>query len=70
MLRATREFLATGLQVTPAPVHVLIPRKYLLADYLPSAEAMLYSNRAVYELVGERVRELFVVLHLRRQNPG
>jgi uncharacterized SAM-binding protein YcdF (DUF218 family) len=24
MLRATREFLATGLQVTPAPVHVLV----------------------------------------------
>ena len=26
MLRATREFLAAGLEVTPAPVHVLGPR--------------------------------------------
>jgi uncharacterized SAM-binding protein YcdF (DUF218 family) len=70
MLRATREFLATGLQVTPAPVHVLIHHKYLPADYLPSGQGMMYSNRAIYELVGERVRELFVVLHFRRQNSG
>lgn len=68
MLRATREFLATGLQVTPAPVHVIGPRSYSALDYFPAAEAMLYSNRAVYELLGEPVRELLVVLHLRRQH--
>jgi uncharacterized SAM-binding protein YcdF (DUF218 family) len=69
MLRAMREFLATGLQVTAAPVHVLGRRGYGPTDYLPSAEAMILSNRAVYELVGERVRELLAVLHLRRQHP-
>jgi uncharacterized SAM-binding protein YcdF (DUF218 family) len=69
MLRATREFLATGLQVTPAPVDVLGPRAYGPSDFFPAPEAMMYSNRAVYELVGERVRELFVLLHLRRQHP-
>ncbi len=67
MLRATREFLATGLQVTPAPVHVLVRHIYRVSDYLPSAEAMMYSNRAVYELIGERVREIFAVLDVRRQ---
>jgi uncharacterized SAM-binding protein YcdF (DUF218 family) len=70
MLRARREFLATGLQVTAAPVHVLGGRAYAAPDFFPSAEGMLYSNRAVYELLGERVRELLVLLHLRRQHPG
>ncbi len=69
MLRAMREFSATGLAVTAAPVHVLVPRDAGLRWYLPGPEAMLRSNRAVYELIGERVRELFVVLHLRRQQP-
>ena len=72
MTRATREFLATGLQVTPAPVHVLAPHVYYyeIYAYLPSAEAMMYSNRAIYELVGERVREILVALKVRRQQGG
>jgi uncharacterized SAM-binding protein YcdF (DUF218 family) len=69
MLRAMREFLATGLQVTAAPVHVLGRRDYAAFDYFPSAEAMWYSNRAIYELLGERARELMVMLNLRRQHP-
>ncbi|HEY1900368.1 MAG TPA: YdcF family protein [Steroidobacteraceae bacterium] len=70
MLRATREFLATGLQVTAAPVHVLPRRGYADSGLLPTADAMMYSNRAIYELLGERVRELFVLLHIRRQQPS
>jgi uncharacterized SAM-binding protein YcdF (DUF218 family) len=70
MLRATREFLATGLQVIPAPVHVLVRRPHVFSDFLPSAEAMMYSNRAIYELVGERVREILVALNVRRQQAG
>lgn len=70
MLRAVREFSAAGLTVTAAPVHVLARREINLFSYLPSSDGMLRSNRAVYELIGERVRELFVVLHLRRQQPG
>ncbi len=31
--------------------------------FLPSAESIQRSNRAIYELIGERVRELFVVSH-------
>jgi uncharacterized SAM-binding protein YcdF (DUF218 family) len=75
MLRATREFMATGLAVTPAPDMVLIGNKetpsnpYPLFEYMPSAEGMQRSNRAVYELLGERVRELFAFLNLRRQQP-
>jgi len=76
MLRSAREFMATGLTVTAAPVQVLIHSEetpyepYPLFEYLPSAEGMQRSNRAVYELLGERVRELLAFLHLRRQQPG
>ena len=31
---------------------------------------MVYSNRAIYELLGEPVRELMAALHVRRQHPG
>ena len=67
MLRATREFMATGLQVTAAPVHMVGRREYSLSAFLPTAEAMMYSNRAIYELVGEPFRQLLVALNLRRQ---
>ncbi|MEJ0005789.1 MAG: YdcF family protein [Steroidobacteraceae bacterium] len=70
MLRATREFLATGLKVTPAPVHMADTRDFTVFSFLPSSEAMVYSNRAVYELLGEPVRELLAALHVRRQRPG
>jgi uncharacterized SAM-binding protein YcdF (DUF218 family) len=76
MLRSMREFTATGLAVTAAPVQVLIGPEdtpyepYPLFEYLPSAEGLLRSNRAVYELLGEPVRVLLAVLHLRRQQPG
>jgi uncharacterized SAM-binding protein YcdF (DUF218 family) len=70
MVRAVREFSATGLKVTAAPVQMQFGHEKPPFLYLPSADAMLRSNRAVYELIGERVRELLVVLHLRRQQPG
>jgi uncharacterized SAM-binding protein YcdF (DUF218 family) len=69
MVRALREFAATGLAVTAAPVQLETAHEEPPWRYLPSVEGMQRSNRAIYELVGERVRELFVVLHLRRQRP-
>jgi uncharacterized SAM-binding protein YcdF (DUF218 family) len=70
MVRAAREFSAAGLAVTAAPVQVQARSEFDLFSFLPSPEGMLRSNRAVYELIGERVRELMAVLHLRRQQPG
>lgn len=69
MVRAMREFSATGLTVTAAPVQVLAQREDWPLRYLPTPEGIQRSNRAIYELIGERVRELFVALHLRRQQP-
>jgi uncharacterized SAM-binding protein YcdF (DUF218 family) len=76
MLRSMHEFTATGLEVTAAPVEILARSQetskapYPLFEYLPSAEGLLRSNRAVYELLGEPVRELLAFLHVRRQEPG
>ncbi len=73
MWRASQEFSATGLQVVPAPVGVVTrsdaanPESRLL-DYLPDELAFGDSCYAVYELAGQRVRELLVFTHLRRQS--
>jgi uncharacterized SAM-binding protein YcdF (DUF218 family) len=69
MRRAMGEFTATGIAVAAAPVHVQPRRDDTLFPYLPSAEGMQRSNRAIYELLGEPVREAFVALKLRRQQP-
>lgn len=69
MVRAAREFSATGLAVTAAPSQVQAKSDLNLFSFLPASEGMLRSNRAVYELIGERVRELLAALHLRRQQP-
>jgi hypothetical protein len=55
--------------VAAAPVHVQPRRDDTLFPYLPSVEGMQRSNRAIYELLGEPVREAFVALNLRRQQP-
>jgi|HubBroStandDraft_2_1064218.scaffolds.fasta_scaffold142140_1 uncharacterized SAM-binding protein YcdF (DUF218 family) len=69
MRRAMGEFTATGIAVTAAPVHVQPRHDDGLFPFLPSPDGMLRSNRALYELLGEPVREAFVALNLRRQQP-
>jgi uncharacterized SAM-binding protein YcdF (DUF218 family) len=69
MRRAMAEFSATGIAVTAAPVHLRPRHDDALFPWLPSPEGMQRSNRAIYELLGEPVREAFARLHLRRQQP-
>jgi uncharacterized SAM-binding protein YcdF (DUF218 family) len=64
--RAAQEFSAAGLQVTPAPAGVWAPRDPALLRYLPDAQALVRSYSASYELVGEPVRKLLSLSHLRR----
>jgi uncharacterized SAM-binding protein YcdF (DUF218 family) len=71
MGRAAREFRATGLSLTAAPVG-LVPAHALsnavsLLRYIPDAQALERSYEVIYEMLGERVRELLVLTHLRRQ---
>lgn len=66
--RASHEFLATGIQVVPAPVGLLAPRDANPWRYLPSPDALLRSYACTYELLGEPVRAFLQLTHLRRQS--
>jgi len=67
--RAVQEFARAGLEVEPAPVHVWTPRSLGFRYYLPDQFALLESSEAVYEILGNVVRQLLAVSHLRRQGP-
>jgi uncharacterized SAM-binding protein YcdF (DUF218 family) len=66
--RAAHEFMSSGLQVVPAPVHVWAPRAYEPSDYLPEPLALLRSSEALNEALGEVVRQVFAATHLRRHS--
>jgi uncharacterized SAM-binding protein YcdF (DUF218 family) len=65
--RAVHEFMAAGFEVVPAPVGGGVRRARTVTDIVPSADGMRRSAAAVYELIGEPVREVMAALHLRRQ---
>jgi uncharacterized SAM-binding protein YcdF (DUF218 family) len=65
--RATQEFQAAGLEVVPAPSGVYAPRETGAFRFVPSPSGLLRSHLALYELLGEPVREALAALHIRRQ---
>jgi len=67
--RAVREFTAAGLEVVPAPVGMRVSEPLGVGSFVPEVGALLHSHQAIYELIGEPVRELFAALHVRRQQP-
>jgi uncharacterized SAM-binding protein YcdF (DUF218 family) len=67
--RAAQEFASAGLEVEPAPVHLWTPRSLGFRYYLPEPLALLESTEAVYEILGNAVRQLLAVAHLRRHGP-
>jgi uncharacterized SAM-binding protein YcdF (DUF218 family) len=66
MRRSVHEFTDAGLDVVPAPAGMLASPDETLLRYIPSAEALLRSQIALYELIGEPVRFLLSASHLRR----
>jgi uncharacterized SAM-binding protein YcdF (DUF218 family) len=66
MRRAVEEFKAAGIEVIPAPVGILADRELGLYRYLPNTQALLRSDAAIYELLGEPVRQFLAASHLRR----
>lgn len=64
--RAAHEFSAAAMEVVPAPAGVWAVRDVGLSRYLPSGPALVRSYSATYELLGEPVRELLSLVHLRR----
>jgi len=67
--RAAHEFMGAGFEVIPAPVGGEAPRAHGVGGYLPNPVGLLRSYFALYELIGERARELMSAMHLRRQQP-
>jgi uncharacterized SAM-binding protein YcdF (DUF218 family) len=65
--RAAQEFSSAGLEVVPAPEGLWAARRRSIFGYLPNPQALTRSTEALYELLGEMMRQLFVTLHLRRQ---
>jgi uncharacterized SAM-binding protein YcdF (DUF218 family) len=65
--RAAHEFMAAGIEVIPAPVDVAGESDWYWLEWLPDPDALRRSRIALYELLGEQVRELLAVTHLRRQ---
>ena len=65
--RAAHEFMAAGIQVVPGPVDQRSQPPPGWLSWLPDPQALVRSHIAIYELLGEQVRELFSVAHLRRQ---
>ena len=64
--RAAHEFMSTGLEVVPAPVHVWAPRPRVPTDWLPEPLALVQSTEALNEIIGDVVRRVFAATHLRR----
>ena len=69
MRRSVREFAATGLKVLPAPMDIQAQRPPGVGNYVASATALLRSYEAIYELLGEPVRQILDATHVRRQQP-
>lgn len=68
MSRAAQEFSAAGAEVVPAPVGMLSERETGIYRYLPNTDALGRSDAAINELLGEQVRHLLAVSHVRQQS--
>ena len=67
MWRSVQEFTAAGLEVVPAPAGMLADRDAGIFRYLPTTQGLQRSYFASYELIGEPLRVLLSITHLRRQ---
>ena len=65
--RATREFRGVGLEVAPAPIGVLSQRETGAFQFIPLPSALMRSQGAIYELLGEPARQLQALLGVRER---
>jgi uncharacterized SAM-binding protein YcdF (DUF218 family) len=66
MWRALHEFTAAGIEVVPAPMGINVAEDPGIGRYIPTADGLLRSNIAIYELLGEQVRSFLAATQLRR----
>ncbi len=53
MPRAARTFESVGVKVIPAPIHYFSAAPFIVTDFLPSADGLEKSHRALREVLGE-----------------
>lgn len=63
--RSMHEFEAAGMEMVPAPSGSFAVRDLNIFRFVPDTDALTRSHAAIYELLGERVRQLLAVTHLR-----
>src|SRR5215831_1412557 len=66
--RAMHEFAGAGFDVVPAPVGLYVPRELGPLSFLPEVSALADSTEALYEIVGNSVRQVFAALRLRQHS--
>jgi uncharacterized SAM-binding protein YcdF (DUF218 family) len=66
MRRSMQEFTGAGFDAVPAPLGIRAPGGLAVLSFLPNPEALLRSNMAIYELLGEPVRIFLSATRLRR----
>jgi uncharacterized SAM-binding protein YcdF (DUF218 family) len=67
MWRSVQEFTDAGLEVVPAPAGIFAARDFGVLSLIPNSDALLRSEAAVYEMLGNPVRIFLSATHLRRQ---
>ncbi len=67
LFRAAHEYQGAGFEVVPAPAGVWALREIGVFRWVPGPAALMRSNLAVYELIGEPVRQLQAALGLRER---
>jgi uncharacterized SAM-binding protein YcdF (DUF218 family) len=67
--RAMHEFVSAGFSVVPAPVGLHVPQEIGPRSFFPDIWALGYSTEALYEILGDLVRQVFAALHLRQHSP-
>jgi uncharacterized SAM-binding protein YcdF (DUF218 family) len=65
--RAVHEFSDAGFDVTPAPASMLGTREEGFFRLIPGTPALARSNAALYELIGEPMRQLQAALGIRER---
>src|SRR5215469_16560660 len=66
--RAMQEFVSAGFSVVPAPVGLYVPPEMGPQNFVPNMTALAYSTAALYEILGDLVRQVFAALHLRQHS--
>ena len=64
--RAAQEFRSAGIVVIPAPAVLWARDETPALRWVPSATGLTRSQYALYELIGEPVRQVLAALHVRQ----